>query len=146
MDAVSLREEKMVTFSDIQDAFLFVNGAPYGMHTAILEPATGRILYRSEDGGLDEIGDADEIEDGINIPHKNDLGLGKSLALDFVASRIPDQIDRVEQMFRRRGAYARFKDFLDSKGLLQEWYDYENKEEEWALRRWCKKTGIELSD
>jgi hypothetical protein len=137
----------MIKFSDIEDAFLFVNSAGYGMHSALLCKDTGRILYRSEMGDLDEIGDEDLDSDAcIEIPHKNDLDLGQRLVFEFVESRLPDGYHRVQEIFRRRGAYGRFKDFLESKGLLQSWYDFENRRREQALRDWCEENGIEISD
>ena len=45
-----------------------------------------------------------------------------------------DEFNRVQQIFSRRGAYRRFKDFLEQKDLLQDWYDFENQREEEALR------------
>ena len=58
------------------------------------------------------------------IPHKNDLDLGQALVFEFAASHLPDEYDRVRDIFRRRGAYGRFKDLLDSKGLLETWYRF----------------------
>ncbi len=49
-------------------------------------------------------------------------------------------------MFRKKGAYGRFKHFLESNDMLQTWYDFENEQEEKALREWCKENGIEVSD
>jgi len=136
----------MLEFSDIEDAFLFVSSAGYGMHSAVLCKDTGRILYRSEMGDLDEIGNEDlDWDRCIEIPHKNDLDLGHRLVFEFVESHLPDGYHRVQQIFRRRGAYGRFKDFLESTGLLQSWYDFENRREEQALRDWCEENGIEIS-
>jgi len=61
----------MLEFSDIEDAFLFVSSAGYGMHSAVLCKDTGRILSRSEMGDLDEIGneDLDCVEIG-DVPDK----------------------------------------------------------------------------
>jgi len=137
----------MLEFSDIEDAFLFVSSAGYGMHSAVLCKDTGRILYRSEMGDLDEIGNEDlDWDRCIEIPHKNDLDLGHRLVFEFVESHLPDGYHRVQEIFRRRGAYGRFKDFLESKGLLQNWYDFEKRRQEQALRDWCKEEGIEISD
>lgn len=66
-------------------------------------------------------------------------------AFDFVLSNIPDDYDYVRNIFRKRGAYARCKEFLESKGLLQSWYDYENTAQEKALREWCHDNGIEVT-
>ncbi len=43
-----------------------------------------------------------------------------------------------------RGAYRRFKDFLEQKDLLQSWYDFENQRDEEALREWARDNKIEL--
>jgi hypothetical protein len=98
-------------------------------------------------GDIDELEEAGvECDDMITIPHKNDLDLGHNLIFEFTASNLPDEYDRVREIFRHRGAYGRFKDLLDSKGLLDTWHDYENERETEALRRWCDKNEIELSD
>jgi Uncharacterised protein family (UPF0158) len=137
----------MLKFSDLEDAFLFVSSAGYGMHSAVFCKNTGRILYRPEMGDLDEIGNEDlDWDMCIEIPHKNDFDLGHRLVFGFVESHVPDGYHRVQEIFRRRGAYGRFKDFLESKGLLQSWYDFENRRQEQALRDWCKEKGIEISD
>ena len=137
----------MISFSDFQDAFLFVSSAPYGEHSALLCKDTGQILYRSEMTDIDEIGDEDiDWEKWVEIPHRNDLDLGQRLVFEFVETRMPDECDRVEQIFRRRGAYGRLKDFLESKGLLDSWHDFENQREEQALRQWCEENEIKLSD
>jgi hypothetical protein len=38
------------------------------------------------------------------------------------------------------------KDFLESKGMLQKWYDYEEKATEAGLRAWCKANDILLEE
>jgi hypothetical protein len=136
----------MITFGDVQDAFLFVNSAGYGMHSAVLCKDTGQIFYRSEMGDVDEVDDEDlDWDKCIQIPHKNDLDLGQSLVFEFVEVHLPDDYDRVGQMFRRAGAYGRFKDLLDSKGLLEIWNDFESQREEQVLRQWCTENEIDLS-
>jgi hypothetical protein len=136
----------MTKFGDIQDAFFFVSSAAYGMNSALVHKDTGQILHRSEMGGVDEIGDEDlDWDTWIEIPHKNDLDLGQRLVFEFIETHLPDEYHRVEQIFRRPGAYGRLKGFLESKGLLQRWYAFENQREEEALRQWCEENEIELS-
>jgi hypothetical protein len=134
----------MVKFSDIEDAFFFVSSESYGLHTAILNKETGKLYYRSELADWDEIDDDLDWESCIEIPHKNDLELGHELVFEFVESHLADDYERVRQMFNKRGAYGRFKHFLESKGLLQSWYDFENQQEEKALREWCTLNEIEI--
>ena len=42
-------------FSEIEDAFMYVALAMYGMNAAMLCKDTGKILYRSDMAGIDEI-------------------------------------------------------------------------------------------
>ena len=132
-------------FEDLEMAYFFVSSAPYGEHSAVLRKDTGKILYQSEMGDWDEISDEDgESDDAVEIPHKNDLDLGTRLVFDFVSTNLPDDCNFVRQIFNSRGAYSRFKDFLESKGLLQSWYDFEAGHQERSLRQWCKENDIEL--
>ena len=136
----------MITFSDIESAFLFVSSAPYGMNSAVLCKNTGQILYQSEMSGVDETEEEDlDWNMCVEIPHKNDLDLGKQLVFAFVDEHIPDEYDRVYLIFRRRGAYGRFKSFLDSIDLLDTWYEFEDKRQKQALRKWCEENEIECS-
>jgi hypothetical protein len=90
----------------------------------------------------------EDIEDEkyARLPDKRDLDLGKALVLDFADQFLPDDYDRVRDIFSRRGAYARFKDLLTQRGALERWYDFEAKAEEAALRAWCAENDVELSD
>ena len=138
---------KKVKFSDIELAFEFVSyGAP-SEHTALLDKATGQLHYHSEYGDFDEIPEAIwESDQSISIPHKTDLDLGNRLVFRFIRSVMPDEEERVRRFFSRRGAYARYKDWLESEDLLQQWYDFENAETVKALRQWCTENEIELDD
>ena len=133
-------------FSEIERAFMYVASAMYGMNSAVLCKDTGKILYRSDMAGIDEIEDADDLDRDqcIEIPHKNDLDLGRNLVFEFVEEHLPDDYERVRQFFRRKGAYSRYKELLERRGLLNKWYDIENSREERALRKWCKENEIEL--
>jgi hypothetical protein len=135
-----------INYEYILDAFDFVNFGLYGEHTALLDKSTGQIYMHSESSDLDEIPEAMwESDDTIEIPHKKDLGLGNQLAFDFVLSNSPDDYSYVRDIFCGPGAYGRYKDFLESKGMLQSWYDFESTAQERALREWCKDNGIELT-
>ena len=136
----------MLKFRDIQDSFFFVSSAGYGMHSVVLNKDTGRLYYRSEIGDLDEIIDVDlDWDNCIDIPHKNDLGLGQQLVFEFVETHLPDEYEQVQQIFRKRGAYSHYKDLLHSKGLLQSWYEFEDRREEQALRQWCHENEIKVN-
>ncbi len=48
-------------------------------------------------------------------------------------------------MFKGRGTYARFKDLLASKGLLDPPHDFEDQREEEAWL-WCEENQVEPAD
>jgi hypothetical protein len=135
----------MVTFDEIQDAFSFVSSDEYGMNRAVLCLDNGEIYFHSEMGTFDELDeDKFDCDNFVVIPHKNDLDLGQRLVFDFVEQHLADDLDRVQQIFSRQGAYRRFKDLLEYRDLLQEWYDFESQREEEALREWALDNKIEL--
>ena len=135
-----------MNFDDIENAFYFVSSGRPFEHSALISRATGQIYYISELGDSDELPDdvEDEPEKYLEVPHKNDMGLGKRLALDFAAEFLPENLETVHCIFRSKGAYARFKDQLEEKGLLEAWYEYENSHQKKALREWCIQEGIKI--
>lgn len=134
------------SFSDIEDAFLFVSSNYYGENSAVLCKDTGEILYCSSASGIDEIGDIDELDWDrcVEMPHKNDFNLGKALVFEFAEKHLPDDYALVRQMFRHGGAYSLYKTLLERHDLLQQWYEFENSRQEQALRNWCQEKDIEL--
>ena len=133
-----------IKFNDIFDAFSFVSMGEMFMNSAILCLETGEVFYISDFGDSDEL--PDDIDDPkyIEIPHKNELNLGRPLVLEFTAIHMPEDFDQVELFFQRRGAYAKFKNLLNTKGLLAEWYEFEEQEQVKALKEWCKDNGINI--
>ena len=84
----------MVTnIQDILEAFEFVSFAQMDEHQAFLDKETGKVYYHSEFGD-DEEELPEDIDDEkyIAIPHKNELGLGKNLVLDFAHEYLPDEV------------------------------------------------------
>ena len=132
-------------YNTIEDAFLFVSSAPPSEHSAVVHRITGESFYASELAGDSEIPeDAEESDDYLWIPHKDDLDLGKPLVMDFVREHCSNLIDEVYAIFRRRGAYGRFKDLLAKQDLLEEWYAFEQTRTREALLRWCEENGVVL--
>ena len=133
-----------IKFNDIFDAFSFVSMGEMFMNSAILCLETGEVFYISDFGDSDEL--PDDIDDPkyIEIPHKNELNLGRPLVLEFTDTHIPEDFDQVDSFFQRRGAYAKFKNLLNTKGLLAEWYEFEEQEQVKALKDWCKDNGINI--
>ena len=136
----------VVSFSDLQLAFEFVSSGGMGENEAYLDRQSGKIYWHSEFGDNDEeLPDDIDDEKYISIPDKRELDLGMPLVLDFAREFLPDDYDEVRHIFSRRGAYRRYKELLVQRGALERWYDFSNKAEEAALRKWCAENGIELS-
>lgn len=133
-------------FNELQDALMFVSGAGYGENAAFLDKQTGKIYLRSEFCDIDEQEALTEEEYDskihIEIPHKNDLELGKNLIFKFVKQFMPEEEHKINLIFSKRGAYSRYKDLLESKKLLEQWYAFENRQEQLALLQWCKENEI----
>src|SRR4030095_15292984 len=89
--------------------------------------------------------DIDDDEKYIQVPDKRALDLGKPLVMDFArAVLLPQDIDDVRGMFRKRGAYAKFKGLLARRRALDQWHEFERDATERALREWCMENSIEL--
>ena len=141
-------ETVSVNADELRIAFEFVSSGAPSEHNAYICLDTGRIYWDSASAGLDEDDLPDDLETSdryIAVPHKNDLGLGRRLALSFADREMPDSYNIVAGFFRRRGAYARFKDLLETRGLLKLWYETENQAMEEALVAWCEENGVQLA-
>ena len=135
-----------VKYDDLSLAFDFVSSAPPMENNAYIAVDTGEIYWRSEINPVeDDVPDDLETSDRyIAIPHKNDLDLGRSLALRFAAEELPDRYEQAKEFFRRKGAYARFKQLLEIENVLEKWYQYEAEYGQRALTEWCEENGIEI--
>ena len=136
-----------VKFSELEFAFSFVGEAPECACRALLSIETGDIYYIPMDEEPEELpDDVDEPGRYLDIPHKNAFDLGRCLVEDFVSARMPEDFSLVSDMFRRRGAYSRYKSYLRFHGLLEDWYEYEEHRTESALRSWCAENDVTIVD
>jgi hypothetical protein len=137
-----------VKFTDISDAVEAVSSGHLGENSAWLCKQSGRIYWQFGDDDLAEElpEDIDDGEKYVQIPDKRELDLGKPLALAFADEFLPQDFNKVREIFSRRGAYARFNDLLDHRNMRQRWFDYRDKAEEEALRAWCAENSIEVVD
>ena len=137
-----------VKYADLLLAFDFVGSAPPMEHNAYISLDTGQIYWTSELNPMEEDlpDDLDSSDRYIAIPHKNDLNLGMNLALRFVREELPEQYALAKSFFRGPGAYRRFKQFLQSEGLLEKWLKFETESVEQALTEWCGEKGIGIHE
>jgi len=135
-----------ITYNDLESAFLFVSTAPMYTNHAFLNKETGQFFYSSENGDSNELPqDIDEASRYVAIPHKNELDLGKDLVFRFIEDHALPLMNEVQRIFRKRGAYGRYKDLLDRHGILQQWYNFEANEQKSALKEWCEENDIKLT-
>ena len=133
-------------FQDILEAFEFVSFGSMYEHQAFLDKETGKVYYHSDfDDDEEELPEDIDDEKYIEIPHKNELGLGKKLVLDFAHEYLSEEVALIHAMFSRKGAYPRYKDFLEDRGMLEQWYEFQSDKQEKALREWCESSSIEIN-
>ena len=141
MDATS-----KVKLSDLVDALDWVSADGAFDNAAYISRQTGQIHWESAGDELEEDLPPDVADESLHasMPSRRDLDLGRRLVFAFVESQAPALRDEVRDCFSRRGAYARFKDLLDRSGLLQAWYNHEQKAVEEALLEWAASEGFEV--
>lgn len=137
-----------VEYDDLLLALDFVTEQTFGQHEALVSRETGRIHWLSDGEPVEE-----EVPEGVDdperyvaVPDKRELDLGHDLAFRFGERHLPDAYDAIRDCFRRRGAYARFKDLLSRHGCLEQWYEFEARQTRKALEEWCEANGFILVD
>ena len=138
-----------IKYDDLSLAFDFVSSSAPMEHRAFVSLESGKVYWVSELNPVEEEELPDDLDTSsryLEIPHKNDLDLGRPLALRFVAEHLPAQYERVADIFRNRGSYRRFKELLESKGSLEQWYAFETEATEKALREWCQQNDVHLGE
>ena len=133
-----------IPLDDLESAFEWVSASAPFMNSAFISKTTGQVFYASSAHEMDEPLPEDYEDASLywSVPHRNDLDLGRTLVFEFVEERLADQLGAVEGYFRRRGAYGRFKDLLERKGLLEAWYEHEREATVSALLAWAAEEGM----
>jgi len=135
-----------VDLDELQGAVVWVSGDSL-TNEAYICRKTGHIYWIPDDVEMgDDWEDApDDIQDTekyVLVPDNHDLNLGNKLAFDFAAQYLADRYDDVRTMFRRKGAFGRFKVLLDHQNLLEEWYAFSEEQTRKALGNWCESEGF----
>ncbi len=135
----------LVDKTDLQLTFDYVTSGGSGEHEAYLDKDAVTFLWHSEYGdNFDELPEDLGNDRYIEIPHKNELNLGKNLVFTFVIEYMPSSLSKVEGIFRKKGAYHRFKVLLERSGMLDKWFAYEEDALDNAIKEWCELNKIEL--
>jgi len=137
-----------VCLSDLQGAMEWASDDMSDSESYVCR-RTGKIYWVSGETGLldneEEIpSDIDDIEKYLPVPDKRDLDLGNRLVFDFAARHLDDQYEAVRSMFRRKGAYRRFRETLEQQGCLDAWYAFSEERTLSALEEWCESEGFSV--
>ena len=130
-------------FTEVLDGFEFGAFGAMPTNQAFISLERGTVHFVSSELEEDAPEDLDS-GDYLALPDKAVLGLGRELVMEFAREQLPDDVDTVWGFFSKRGAYRRFKDFLERRGRIQAWYDYESAATEVRLHAWCAEHGIDL--
>ena len=136
-----------VALDDLLQALDWVSDLSSTDNMAFVCRESGRVFMTSEeDFGVELEPDLpldidDETKYAI-VPTRQDLRLGKRLAVRFVQISLPARLEETYTMFAARGAYARFKDMLESEQALDAWYAFEAEAVERSLREWAESEAL----
>jgi len=137
-----------VQLTELVDAYEWASAGGAYDSAAYVERATGRIWLVTD---MDDLGEEppEDIDDEslyLPVPDKNELDLGRALALRFAEEHLAERYGEIRDFFRKPGAYARFKSVLDAADQLDAWHAYEARGIEDALRGWAALQGVEVVD
>jgi len=135
----------MVNIDDLEMALEFNSSGSYSDNYAYLDTETGEIYYVSDTIDEEPPEDIDENGKYLLLPTKQELELGKSLAIKFANETASFLSNEVYSIFSSKGAYSRFKSLLESKGLLEQWYKYEQDKTREAVKEWCGTNDIQCN-
>lgn len=138
-----------VDINELQGAVDWVSDRYMGNEAYVCR-TTGKIYWASGDGGFDEEDaevptDVDDPGKYIPVPTRQELDIGTRLVFDFAAQHLPAQYDQVRDIFRRKGAYGRFKELLGRRELLESWYAYSEEHSLIAIREWCESEHVDIA-
>ncbi len=135
----------MINYDDLEMAMEFVSSGEEFGSFAYIDEDSGQIYYVSDMVDEEYPEDVEENDKYKLVPHKRELGLGKSLAIAFSEEYLPSMVGAIQRVFSSKGAYSTFKEILEDNSLLEKWYEYEKEATQRALVQWCNERGLEIS-
>ena len=152
MEGAGSEQLVKISLKELEEAFFYLDSmsSAYIEADVVIDKKTGEFLYSPNEEDADspeslEFDEWSEMHSGdnyVSLPDKWQLDLGKRLVFDFVKKAIPEHWDRVSNIFNKRGAYRRYKAFLDDIDKLEEWYEFEVHTRKRALQNWAKENGF----
>lgn len=137
----------MIDLDEIEILIQAVSGDLASDATAVLDRETGQTWllsdYADEDGEPPEGWDTDDRY--LTLPTQRELDLGSHTARRFVDAHLPEHHDTFREIFSRKGAFGRWKHWLERNGHLDAWYAFETEAERAAIRAWLVERGLDLT-
>ncbi len=137
-----------IKFSELLDGFEFACLSSEIECRTYIDLHTGLIYciseeYEEEEKLPDDLETSDRY---LAMPDKHELNLGSRIAILFTDNVLPDDYKTVVTFFNKRGAYKHFRNLIETRNVLDQWYAFEKNATESALREWCKDHGIVISN
>jgi len=132
-----------VDFDELVSAIEFTSFGHEGESVAYLCLKTGAVLIDFDDSEEQLPDDLEEADHYVEVPTKGELKLGKPLALVFLEEHLPMDYELGYGFFQARGAYSKFRDLLERRGVREQWFLYEAEATKAALMSWCDDYDIQ---
>ena len=139
---MTARPDVSVNTTELRDAFEFVSAGLLYEHSAYMSMDIGTIYLEPEDYLPEDIEDSDSY---IGCARQERVGSWPrpgcpSWIANFRATRLRSRLLSAE------GGISSLQTSLESRGMLERWYDFGNTATEDALRAWCEANGIQVSE
>ena len=132
-----------INMDELWLTFEWVSAADALDNQAYVRREDGKIFWNDDASDQELPEDVEDESRYVLVPHSRELDLGSKLPIKFARRYLSmDAYDATIDIFRRRGAYQRFKQLLDQNGKLQEWYQYQERAKQDALREWCEDNAL----
>ena len=134
-----------VSYAELEFAYMICDQSQIVETVGFVCAKTGAIHIDGdeEEGTLPD--DLYENSQYVQIPDKQELDLGVGLVFKFILENDSEIYDQVRSIFRSRGAYHRYKELLDSRQKLNQWYEFEASAIKHELTQWCNEHGIDVN-
>jgi hypothetical protein len=135
-----------VSLNDLLDALEYVSSVVTVEACAYVSRDTGSVYFvgtdmEPEEGAPENLESSDRY---VAVPSKQELDLGKRVALRFAEAHLPEHYATIRSIFSHPRAYGQFKELLEERGQLAAWYEFENNAQRETLREWCDAEGFEV--
>ena len=139
----------MLTYHELESAIEYATAGECYDVEVYLNKQTGQLHYEDESTGETLPEDVQEQDYYIQIPLTKDLDIlpGRLLPLRFARNHLSvEAYEQVYTIFQSKGAFQRYRTYLETNNLLDQWYAFESDKYKHAIMAWCEEHNITLSE